>query len=306
MAYSRFGAAQYRHRALGAISLISLVVLATCIASPSRLDAQAAQSMTTQFATPKDGIRIAYDVTGSGPALILLHGGGQTRRVWRESSYVGRLQDEFKVITVDLRGHGESDKPTNVEAYGFERLTDDILVVADAARVRRFAVWGYSFGGNIARYLPARSDRVDKLVIMGIPFGPAAPPSVRDVILGLRSKWAPIVEAGRAGTLNVGALSAEDRAVWESGTPLGAVPVTLAWLSAMLDWPSLEPASVPCPTLWLVGTANEDAMSSVSEYAPVLERTKVTLQLVSGLTHERELTEVEEVLPPMLKFTRSP
>jgi hypothetical protein len=38
----------------------------------------------------------------------------------------------------------------------------------------------------------------------------------------------------------------------------------------------------------------------------VLERTKVTLQLVPGLSHERELTEAEEVLPPMLKFTRAP
>jgi pimeloyl-ACP methyl ester carboxylesterase len=226
--------------------------------------------------------------------------------VWQESNYIGRLQDEFTVITIDLRGHGESDKPTNVEAYAVERLTDDILAVADAVRVTRFAVWGYSFGGNIARYVPASSDRVDKLVIMGIPFGPAAPPSFRDVILGLRAKWAPIVEADRAGTLNVDALSAEDRTVWRSGTPLGAVPVTLAWLSAMLEWPSLEPASVSCQTLWLVGTANENAMSSVNEYAVSLERTKVTLQLVPGLTHERELTEVEEVLPHMLKFTRSP
>jgi pimeloyl-ACP methyl ester carboxylesterase len=216
------------------------------------------------------------------------------------------LRDEFTVITVDLRGHGESDQPTNVEAYAFERLTDDILAVADAARVARFAVWGYSFGGNIARYIPARSDRVHKLVIIGIPFGAATSSSFREVIVGLRAKWAPIVEADRAGTLNVGALSPADQAVWQGGTPLGAVPVTLAWLSAMLDWPSLEPEGVACPALWLVGTANENAMSSVNEYAPVLERTKVTLQLVQGLTHERELTDVEEVLPPMLKFTRSP
>jgi hypothetical protein len=133
-------------------------------------------------------------------------------------------------------------------------------------------------------------------------FGPAAPPSFRDVILGLRAKWAPIVEADRAGTLNVDVLSAEDRAVWRSGTPLGAVPVTLAWLSAMLEWPSLEPASMTCPTLWLVGTANENAMSSVNEYALSLERTKVTPQLVPGLTHERELTEVEVSIGAPLEY----
>ena len=80
--------------------------------------------------------------------VVVLHGGGQSRRVWHDANYVGRLRDEFTVITVDLRGHGESDKPTSVEAYALERLTDEILAAADAAHVTRFAVWGYSYGGT--------------------------------------------------------------------------------------------------------------------------------------------------------------
>ena len=262
--------------------------------------------MRTQFAISNDATRIAYDVTGSGPAVMLLHGGGQSRRVWHDAGYVGRLRSEFTVITMDLRGHGESGKPTSVQAYTLERLTDDIVAVADAAHVTRFAVWGYSYGGNVARYLPAHSDRVNKLVIIGIPFGAATTVPFRELILGLRAKWAPIVDADRDGTLNLNSLSAEDRALWRTGTPLGAIPVTLAWLSAMLDWPSLEPAAVRCPTLWLAGTANENAMPSVNEYSDALGRTKVILQLVPGLTHEHELTHIDEVLPAMLKFTQSP
>jgi pimeloyl-ACP methyl ester carboxylesterase len=262
--------------------------------------------MATQFAISKDATRIAYDVTGSGPVVMLLHGGGQNRRVWHDAGYVGRLRHHFTVITMDLRGHGESDKPTSVAAYVLERLTDDVIAVADAARVARFVVWGYSYGGNIARYLPGRSDRVSKLVVIGIPFGDATPLSFRELILTLRAKWTPIVDADRAGSLNLGSLSPEDQALWQNGTPLGAIPVTLAWLSAMLDWPSVEPADLRCPTLWLVGTANENAMPSVKEYSKALGHTKVILQLVPGLTHERELAEVEEVLPGMLRFTQSP
>jgi pimeloyl-ACP methyl ester carboxylesterase len=157
-----------------AVLLVAFVVVVPDSASPAA--GQASQPMTTSFVVSKDGTRIAFDVSGKGPAVVLLHGGGQSRRVWHEAGYVRRLVNQFTVITMDLRGHGESDKPTSVDAYAVDRLTDDILAVADAAHVARFAVWGYSYGGNIARYLPARSDRVSKLVIVGIPFGAAAPP----------------------------------------------------------------------------------------------------------------------------------
>jgi pimeloyl-ACP methyl ester carboxylesterase len=53
-----------------------------------------------------EGIRIAYDVIGQGPALMLLHGAGKTRKDWKKVGYVERLKDEFKIINVDIRGSG--------------------------------------------------------------------------------------------------------------------------------------------------------------------------------------------------------
>ena len=75
------------------------------------------QTRETRFATSSDGARIAYDVTGSGPAVMLLHGGGQTRRAWHDAGYVERLAQEFTVITLDLRANGESDRPTQPSKY---------------------------------------------------------------------------------------------------------------------------------------------------------------------------------------------
>jgi pimeloyl-ACP methyl ester carboxylesterase len=262
--------------------------------------------MTNSCVLSKDGTRIAFDVAGEGPAVVLLHGGGQNRRVWHEAGYVGRLVNRFTVIAMDLRGHGESDQPTSVEGYAIDRLTDDILAVAEAAHVARFAVWGYSYGGNIARYLASRSDCVSKLVIIGIPFGAASPPQFRTLIRELQAKWEPIVNRDRAGTLDLDSLSAEDRALWQSGTPLGRIPVVLSWLVAMLDWASVEPADLRCSTLWLVGTGNENAMPSVKAYSEGLERTKVKLHLLPALTHEDELAKVDQALPPMLMFMESP
>ena len=51
--------------------------------------------MDTRFATSPDGTRIAYDGTGTGPAIVLLHGGGGTRHDWHEAGYVERLRDDL-------------------------------------------------------------------------------------------------------------------------------------------------------------------------------------------------------------------
>jgi len=55
------------------------------------------------FAISPDSTRIAYDRCGSGPALVLLHGGGGSRQEWHQVGYVHRLRDHFTVISLDLR-----------------------------------------------------------------------------------------------------------------------------------------------------------------------------------------------------------
>ena len=66
-----------------------------------------------------DGIRLVYDVVGEGETIMLLHGGGggQSRQSWHKAGYVERLKANYKVITMDIRGHGKSDKPTDPSAY---------------------------------------------------------------------------------------------------------------------------------------------------------------------------------------------
>lgn len=103
------------------------------------LAAESEQAPMTRMITSRDGTRIAYDVTGSGPAIILLHGGGQTRRVWHDAGYIARLAPSFTVIAIDIRGNGDSDKPTTKAAYAIERLIEDVLAVADANGAHRTA-----------------------------------------------------------------------------------------------------------------------------------------------------------------------
>ena len=248
--------------------------------------------MSASFAISVDGTRIAYEVEGVGPAVLLLHGGGHTRSSWYDLGYVSRLKKEFTVITMDIRGEGESDRPVQASAYSVEKHCQDIVAVVEDCGVQDFMIWGFSYGGNIARYLAAQSPRVKKLVVMGIPFGLGASGEFRESISKYRDKYLPFVE-------QMDSLSAADRKKLEDH----GVPLKLASFGAMLDWPTLSPVELLCPTLWLVGSKNEGAMASIKEYSADLEKSPVQVHIVDGLDHEHEFTEIDQVFPVMSSFS---
>jgi pimeloyl-ACP methyl ester carboxylesterase len=101
--------------------------------------------------------------------LLLLHGGGGRRQEWHEAGYVARLRTELTVVTLDLRGHGQSGQPSDPDAYAIDKMQQDIIAVADACGAGRFALWGMSYGGKVGRYLAVHSRRVSKAILMGTP-----------------------------------------------------------------------------------------------------------------------------------------
>jgi pimeloyl-ACP methyl ester carboxylesterase len=257
--------------------------------------------MDTLFASSPDGTQIAYDRVGTGPAIVLLHGGGVTRQDWHRTGYVGRLQDSFAVIAMDLRGHGASDRPTDPTAYTTYKMGQDILAVADACGVERYAMWAMSYGGKVGRYLAVRSERVTSLILMGTPLGPGVSGERRQQALDFLAHWTPIVQAQRAGTRDPSTLPESDRDVLSRLD----VPSMLGWVRAMLDWPAVEPADFGCPTLWLIGSEDRHAMDSLQEYRQALQGSKVQVHLANGLDHDQVFDEIDKVFPSMLAFTQA-
>lgn len=257
--------------------------------------------MKTLFANSPDGIRIAYDRSGTGPAIVLIHGGGSSRQDWHEEGYVGRVQKDYTVITLDLRGHGESDLPTDSVDYNIDKMEQDILSVADACGVEHFIIWGMSYGGKIGRYLASQSERVAKIILMGTPMGPGASGELRHQIENSCMRWPLILQAQRDGTLDLDSLSEADREFLLNFN----IPVILAWGQAMLDWPSIEPADFKCPTLWLVGSEDQQAMDSIRKYEQCLKGSRIQLHIVKGLNHLQVFEKIDRVLPTMLAFTKS-
>lgn len=254
--------------------------------------------------TASDGTRIAYDVSGSGPALLLLHGGGQTRNSWAERGYVDRLARKFTVIRMDLRGSGDSARPDTIAAYALDTVLADVLAVADAAGARRFHLWGFGHGATIGRYLAVRSDRVISAVLVGMDMGPTLSGPVKEAITAMRAKWQPVLEGHKAGSLDLETLSIGDRDAWNHGVALTAVQ-----LGAMLDYPPVQPADITVPTLWLVGAADASGMENVKQFEGKLGGTKVTFKQLSGLSYTDSFARIDPVLAeaePFLASTAAP
>jgi pimeloyl-ACP methyl ester carboxylesterase len=143
-----------RARTIQLAALAAVGFLASPAASSAEATGAPGPARTVESA---DGVRIAYDVKGEGLiALVFVHGWSCDRTYWREQ--IEPFSRGFKVVTVDLAGHGESGtgrKQWSIEAFG-----DDVAAVVRKLSLRRLIFIGHSMGGDViveaARQLPGR------------------------------------------------------------------------------------------------------------------------------------------------------
>lgn len=109
------------------------------------------------------GYRRAFRVTGSGPALLLLHGLACDSSTWLD--VMPALAEHYTVIAPDLLGHGESDKPdADYSLGGYANGMRDLLTVLGIDKV---TVVGHSFGGGIAMQFAYQfPDRTERVVLV--------------------------------------------------------------------------------------------------------------------------------------------
>jgi len=124
-----------------------------------------------EFVTAPDGVVLAFERHGDGPAIVLVHGFGSSRaQNWKSTGWYGGLAAAgFSLVAMDCRGHGESGKPHDETAYGHDRMAEDVVAVMGAAGLAQALVLGYSMGGFIGlRLLAAHPERVIKLAVAGV------------------------------------------------------------------------------------------------------------------------------------------
>lgn len=114
-----------------------------------------------------NGQSIAYARGGSGPPVLLLHGFPQTHTMWH--GIAPMLAREFTVIAADLRGYGESSKPSGLARYSFREMAGDQLALMQSLGFDRFHLVGHDRGARTAHRLALDAPETPlSLVLMDI------------------------------------------------------------------------------------------------------------------------------------------
>lgn len=239
------------------------------------------------------GIRIHYQTEGEGPPLVLQHWSLATMDSWYDYGYVSALKNDYRLILLDARGHGASDKPHTPEAYELKKRVEDIVAVLDDLGIAQADFFGYSMGGwigfGVARYAPERfrsltiggqhpyaqnMDGLRQLVRYGVENGPEA----------FVAMWEE----------NFGTLSSEtrERMLAYDYEALLAVAQDRESLEAVL--PTMR---MPC--LLYVGEMDEIHPLAKECARQIANATFVTLP---GLDHGEAIRRSDEVLPHVKRF----
>jgi 3-oxoadipate enol-lactonase len=129
---------------------------------------------------------LAYTEAGSGRTIVLLHGFPLNRSIWKDQ--VAALKGQYRVITPDLPGHGESPAFPEGGPATMGRMAGEVLALLDHLRIGVFAVAGHSMGGYVALALQkAVPGRMAGLGLISSQAGPDSP-EVRENRLVLAAK----------------------------------------------------------------------------------------------------------------------
>jgi len=109
---------------------------------------QALSDSTLDRFVTNEGVRIHYEVEGTGPAILMRTGAGGDCRICRDAGYVKGLE-KYKRILLDQRGRGKSDRPNTLDLHRYELHVADICAVLDDAGIDSAAFMGYSAGATM-------------------------------------------------------------------------------------------------------------------------------------------------------------
>jgi len=282
---------------------------AVAVAAAVGLSAAAAfaQSAPESGYAPVNGLKMYYEIRGSGQPLVLLHGGVGAIEMF--APILPALSASHRVIAVDLQAHGRTadiDRPLRVEL-----MADDVAAVIRHLGMARADVLGYSLGGAVALQTAIRHPRlVRKLVVVSTPFR--------------RDGWYPEILTGMA---QMGPQAAEPM----KQTPMYALyarvaprpqdwPVLLAKIGEALmqdyDW-SREVAALQMPVLIVAGDADAVRTAHLVEFFALLGggqrdagwdgsgRPRAQLAILPGATHY-DIFSRPELASTALQFLDAP
>jgi pimeloyl-ACP methyl ester carboxylesterase len=244
------------------------------------------------------GVRIHYEVEGDGAPLVLVHGLGWSLEEWRQLSYAKSLKNDYRLILIDARGHGSSDKSHDPAAYRLESIATDLVAVLDDLKLSRAHYFGYSFGGwvgwGIAKHAP---ERFHSLIIGGCGPPRKRPPEEPNFFLDLFQKGKDMTLA-TLGQMFGPRWRPEFKAVVEAMDLEALIALVSGDDWGGLDFDDILPTlTVPC--LLLVGE-DADEYPHMTECAGSIAN--ATFVSFPGLDHIEAIFRTDLLVPHIRKF----
>jgi pimeloyl-ACP methyl ester carboxylesterase len=230
--------ASHRHTFLDRRQILHLAgvagagLVAGCTRDANSAEPQAAIAARSGF-VDSDGFKIHYETFGKGDPLVLVHGWGSSLQTnWVDTGWVAALEKTRRVIALDVRGHGDSDKPHDQSAYSYANMSRDVLRVIDRLKIAKADYLGYSMGAFMGVWLVGNArQRFSSMILGGI--GDETEESLAalpKIVAGLRAKHPaeltdPVSSAYRAFSErdprnNREALAVSALQMWPQGYPL--------------------------------------------------------------------------------------
>jgi 2-succinyl-6-hydroxy-2,4-cyclohexadiene-1-carboxylate synthase len=263
-----------------------------------------------------NGVDYHVERTGSGPALVLLHGFTGSTATW--APHIPVFARDFQTVAIDFLGHGASAVPADPARYRLEHTVADLAALLDELGITR-AVWlGYSMGGRVALGVAAAQPAMVEALVLESAGPGIADPAERAARAEADEQLAEVIE--REGTeafvdrwerlplfASHARLPASTRAALR-GQRLANIPVGLANSLRGLGQGAQPPlhdrlAGVEVPTLFVVGEEDTKYRRFADESAATMPRAQIAV--VAGSGHAPHLEQPEVFRRVVLDFLGS-
>lgn len=265
--------------------------------------------------------RIYYEDAGAGEPIITTHGVAENGGYWSESGVTARLAKRYRVLSMDMRAHGQTVVEGEPYGYDAETIADDIGALADELSLERFHLLTHATGGMAGvRYAMTRSDRLISLMLTdtGSATQPSAPDTSEDDVRQMLDQWAAGFEAATAEQILAGArvnpgpflfrmaqLPDSERMleVWDRIFRRGDPKVIARFLRTFYDDPDPHIEGlrqIKCPTLVLLG--EYDVVFIEPSKLMAKEIPDVRHVVIEGVGHMTAIEDTERTVRELLDF----
>ena len=250
-------------------------------------------------------ININYEIIGDGQPLLFIHGLGSSLRDWEEQVPV--FSKKFRVITLDLRGHGQTDKPKG--PYSISMFAEDIAELIKSLKIDPVHIVGISLGGAIGFHLAIdHPDIIKSLVVVNMSASVPIKTLKEKQMFFLRILIVKMMGMRKMGEVLAKRLfiKPEQEELRERMSSRWAENDKKAYLSSLKtlkNWSVLERLhEIKCPTLVVSSDEDYTPLSAKEEYTALIPNAK--LVVIEDARHAVSVEKPEEFNTILMDFLK--